>query len=95
MGACADAANTHSAKLRIFTPREELPEPSATQRTLDDVLADQDLVRQLIARAPAQQAAAAWLHYVDGIPQGEVGRILGISRRTVIHRLSFARPDGK
>ena len=50
--------------------------------------ADRDLVRRLLERAPEKLRAVAWLHHVDGIDQGEVARVLGISRRTVVSRLA-------
>jgi len=76
-------------------PREELPERPTCAPSLDSALADQDLVRRLIERAPKQQAEAAWLHYVDGLGQAEVGKILGISRRTVINRLQTFQTNAK
>jgi RNA polymerase sigma-70 factor, ECF subfamily len=30
----------------------------------------------------------AWLHHVDGLDQGDVARVLDISRRTVLNRLA-------
>jgi RNA polymerase sigma-70 factor (ECF subfamily) len=50
--------------------------------------ANRDLARRLLERAPAKLAEVAWLHHVDGLDQGEVARVLGISRRTVVNRLS-------
>jgi RNA polymerase sigma-70 factor (ECF subfamily) len=58
--------------------------------------ADRDLARRLIERAPAKLREVAWLHHVDGVDQGEVARILGISRRTVVNRLAeFAERSRK
>jgi RNA polymerase sigma-70 factor (ECF subfamily) len=50
-------------------------------------LADRDLVIRLLRRVPRQLAAVAWMHHVEGMRQGEVARVLGISRRTVVNRL--------
>ena len=48
---------------------------------------NRDFARRVISRAPEKVASVAWLHYVDGLDQGEVARVLGISRRTVVNRL--------
>ncbi len=55
--------------------------------SLDDAFADRDLVARIVRRSPEQVRAVAWLHYVDGMDQGEVARVLGISRRTVTNKL--------
>jgi RNA polymerase sigma-70 factor (ECF subfamily) len=63
----------------------ELPVP------LDDaeaVLAHRDLIGQIIRRCPTKARMPAWLHYVDGLDQGEVAQVLGLSRRTVVARLA-------
>src|SRR5215831_19129206 len=51
-------------------PHDELPETAG--RDLEALLADRDLAARLVARAPADTRAAAWLHHVDGLDQGEV-----------------------
>jgi RNA polymerase sigma-70 factor (ECF subfamily) len=66
----------------------ELPELPVTVANLDDVLADRDLVAQIILRCPKQVRSIAWLHYIDGLDQGEVARVCGVSRRTVVNRLA-------
>ena len=66
-------------------PRLELPE--GAQRSLEPLLADRDLCARLVARAPERLATVAWLHYVDGMDQEEVARVLGISRRSVVNHL--------
>jgi RNA polymerase sigma-70 factor (ECF subfamily) len=70
---------------RRAEPRAELPELAAER--VDEALADRDLAARLVARAPEKLRVVAWLHHVDGIEQGEVARLLGISRRTVVTRL--------
>jgi RNA polymerase sigma-70 factor, ECF subfamily len=55
---------------------------------LHDVLADRDLVARIVDRAPEKLRVVAWLHHVDGLDQGEVARVLDISRRTVVNRLA-------
>jgi len=54
----------------------------------EERLADRDLVRRLVARAPEATRAVAWLYHVDGLEQDEVALMLGISRRTVVNRLN-------
>jgi RNA polymerase sigma-70 factor, ECF subfamily len=55
---------------------------------LENLLADQELVRKLVARASPNEAAAATLHYLNGLNQGEAAEVLGVSRRTVVAWLS-------
>ena len=62
------------------------PEPLAGD--LEQLLADRDLVTRIVDRAPEKLRTVAWLHHVDGLDQGEVARILEISRRTVVNRLA-------
>ena len=52
-------------------------------RRVEDLLADRDLAERIIADAPARLRSAAFLHYVDGLDQGQVADALGVSRRTV------------
>ncbi|HEY4238330.1 MAG TPA: sigma-70 family RNA polymerase sigma factor [Kofleriaceae bacterium] len=73
-------------KHRPVVALDELPERIGDD--LQAVLADRDLVARLVARGPAQARAAAWLHFVDGLDQGEVARVLGASRRTIVTRLA-------
>lgn len=65
---------------------EELPEPVFAG--VNDALADRDLAARIVARSPEKLRAVAWLHHVDGLDQGEVARVLDISRRTVVNRLA-------
>jgi RNA polymerase sigma-70 factor (ECF subfamily) len=69
---------------RRAEPVAELPE-----RPLEmSDLADRELARRVIARAPEDQRAIAWLYHVDGFDQAEVARTLGLSRRTVVNKLA-------
>jgi RNA polymerase sigma-70 factor (ECF subfamily) len=70
----------HRAEPYSFVP--EVPSGS-----LEDLLADRDFVVRLIDETPPEVRVVAWLHHVDGIDQGEVARIIGMSRRTVVSRL--------
>jgi RNA polymerase sigma-70 factor (ECF subfamily) len=67
-------------------PSDELPE--RIDMTVDQVLGDRDLVARIVRRSPEKLRAAAWLHHVDGLDQGEVARALGASRRTIVNRLA-------
>ncbi|MBS2023166.1 MAG: RNA polymerase sigma factor, partial [Deltaproteobacteria bacterium] len=49
--------------------------------------ANRDLARRLIEGAPEKLRAVAYLHFVDGLDQGEVARVLDLSRRTVVSRI--------
>jgi len=71
-------------------PADELPELGAGALR-DELHADRDLARRVVARADARDRVVAWLYHVDGLEQDEVARVLGVSRRTVVNRLqSFA-----
>jgi len=62
--------------------------PEAHCDSVEVVLANRDAVARIVERSPAKLRAAAWLHHIDGLDHGEVARILGISRRTVLNRLA-------
>ncbi|HUJ59093.1 MAG TPA: sigma-70 family RNA polymerase sigma factor [Kofleriaceae bacterium] len=73
---------------RKLRPRAEAELPETAGDSLERVLADRDLVAHIVRRSPEKLRAPAWLHHVDGLDQGEVARVLGISRRTVVNRLA-------
>ena len=88
------ATNYCLNELRDRKRRPELHDemPELADDRLDEILADRDLVARIVRRSPPKLRAAAWLHYVDGLDQIEVARLLGASRRTIIQRLAeFAR----
>ena len=62
-------------------------EVSADGASGEQRIIDRDLARRLVLRAPEHLRAAAWLHHVDGLKQGEVATVLGVSRRTVVSYL--------
>jgi len=66
--------------------RDTLPERGGAH--LEVMLADRDLASRLIQRASEKLRVVAWLCHVDGLHQGEVAEVLGITRRTVINRLA-------
>jgi len=71
---------------RKLRPQGDVPETLSTD--LESALADRDMVARIVRRSPEKLRVPAWLHYVDGLDQGEVARVLDISRRTVVTRLS-------
>lgn len=71
---------------------DELPEIITDT---DAALADRDLAARIVARSPEKLRAVAWLHHVDGLDQGEVARVLDISRRTVVNRLAEFAENAK
>ncbi len=74
---------------RKWAPGPEEPPPAENP---EELLVDRDYVARLLRRAPRKLVTVAWLHHVDGLHQGEVATVLGISRRTVVNRLAdFAR----
>lgn len=74
---------------RRAEPAAQLPDPPG--RDLEDQLLEVDVVRRLIRQLPAKVAEVAWLHHVEGLQQDEVARVLDISRRTVVYRLTEFR----
>ena len=62
--------------------------PEAHGDNLEVSLTNRDVVARIIARCPAKLCVPAWLHHVDGLDHGEISRVLGISRRTVLNRLA-------
>jgi RNA polymerase sigma-70 factor (ECF subfamily) len=66
------------------------PAPSAPDA--ERRLSERDLVARVLRHVPAELALPAWLYHVDGLEQGEIAEVCGVSRRTVIARLDrFAR----
>jgi len=64
----------------------ELPELASGSP--EQVLADRDLARRLIAACPPKVRPAAYLCHVDGMGQAEAAELLGVSRRTGVSRLT-------
>lgn len=84
------ATNYCLNEIRNRKHRPELHEhlPEVAGEDLERILADRDLAARIVERAPEKLRVAAWLHHVDGLDQGEVARVLDISRRTVVNRLA-------
>jgi RNA polymerase sigma-70 factor (ECF subfamily) len=68
-------------------PNDALPDLAA-DASLEQALADRDLVAKIVLRVHHKLRAVAWVHYVDGLDHVEAGRMLGVSRRTVANRLA-------
>jgi len=73
---------------------EELP-VLGTGPLRDELYADRDLARHVIAHADERNRAIAWHYHVDGMEQEEIARLLGISRRTVSARLQSFADDAR
>lgn len=74
-------------------PHDELPDVIGAD--VAGILADRDLAARIVERAPEKLRVVAWLHHVDGLEQGEVARVLDISRRTVVNRLAEFAENAK
>jgi RNA polymerase sigma-70 factor (ECF subfamily) len=67
------------------------PLPELAEVCGDDlkiIMADRDVAAKIVTRSPKKLRAPAWLHHIDGLDQGEIARVLGVSRRTVGSRLA-------
>jgi RNA polymerase sigma-70 factor (ECF subfamily) len=84
---CLNELRDRRLRPALWAELSEAPETLGCD--LEAALADRDLAARLVARAPEEVRDAAWLHHVDGLKQGEVARVLGVSRRTVVSRLAL------
>lgn len=71
---------------RRALPVEELPERPGQHA--EELLGNRDFLLRLLESAPEKVRVVAWLHYMEGLEQGEVAQVLDISRRTVAYRLA-------
>jgi RNA polymerase sigma-70 factor (ECF subfamily) len=62
--------------------------PEQPEAAFEACVANRDLANRMLASVPAHLRVPAYLHYVDGLEQGEVASVLKVSRRTVVSRLS-------
>ena len=78
--------------LRDARRRTRDPDPAPDPTHPESALADRNFVAHALQRTPRKVSVVVWLHHVDGLAQGDVAAVLGISRRTVVNRLShFAK----
>jgi RNA polymerase sigma-70 factor, ECF subfamily len=74
---------------RLRASPDGAPDPQIPhQRSLEQLLQDRELALLVMAGVPEKLRAPAYLCHVDGLPQPEASRILGISRRTLVYRLA-------
>lgn len=73
---------------RKLRPLAEAEPAEPVSEDLQTALANRDVAARIVRRSPDKLRTPAWLHHVDGLDQGEVARVLGISRRTVGNRLA-------
>jgi RNA polymerase sigma-70 factor, ECF subfamily len=73
---------------RKLRPRAEPELAEGLGENLETALANREVAAKIVQRSPERLRTPAWLHHVDGLDQGEVARVLGISRRTVGSRLA-------
>jgi RNA polymerase sigma-70 factor (ECF subfamily) len=73
---------------RKLRPAAQSDLPDALGEDLGAALANRDVAARIVRRSPDKLRVPAWLHHVDGLDQGEVARVLGVSRRTVGNRLA-------
>lgn len=57
----------------------------------EQLFSDKEVLELIAKRLPLRLVEPALLHYCDGIEQSDVGKMLGVSRRTVISRLNEFR----
>jgi RNA polymerase sigma-70 factor (ECF subfamily) len=81
-------ATNHCLNMLRDARRRPAALPAAPATSPEQSLADRDFVVRLLRSVPRKLAAVAWMHHVEGMPQGEVALVLGVSRRTVVNRLA-------
>jgi RNA polymerase sigma-70 factor (ECF subfamily) len=69
-------------------PSPNLPEIPEAAWCAEARIQNRDLARRLVEHARPKVRVVAWLYHVDGFEQEEVAAVVGISRRTVVNRLS-------
>ena len=63
------------------------------QSALDELTHARRLARAILGEADETTAMIAFYHFVDGLPQGEVGKLVGLSRVRVNQRLQQFRSE--
>jgi len=81
---CLNEVRSRKHRARIAT---SLPDATIAHGG-EDAVADRELARRIIQRAPARLSESAYLYHVNGMSHEEVAGALGQSRRTVINHLA-------
>lgn len=71
---------------RQAEPQGELPERPGDNEA--EVFESRQMLLRMLEQVPEKVRVAAWLHHMEGLNQGEVAQVLGVSRRTVVYWLS-------
>jgi RNA polymerase sigma-70 factor, ECF subfamily len=71
---------------RHAEPMSVMPETATAN--FEDSLVSRDITDRLMKDAPEELRAPVMLYHVKGMEQAAIARVLGISRRTVLYRLS-------
>jgi RNA polymerase sigma-70 factor (ECF subfamily) len=67
-------------------PVETVPEQQTDD--MEDLVVSKDFADKVLASTPEEEKTPAFLYHVKGMEQSKVARSLGVSRRTVLYRLS-------
>ncbi len=67
-------------------PVETVPEQHVDD--MEDSVVSKDFADKVLASTPEEEKTPAYLYHVKGMEQSKVARSLGVSRRTVLYRLS-------
>jgi len=67
-------------------PVAQVPERAGAHA--EDALSDREACHRALVAVPEKLRAPAMLYYLDGLEQGQIALVLGVSRRTVINRLA-------
>jgi RNA polymerase sigma-70 factor (ECF subfamily) len=85
------ATNHCLTVIRDRKPTEELRPSIPAGQALEEVLANRDLARRIVASMPEKLRLPAWLHHVDEMGLEEVAAMLDLSPRTISTRLEAFR----
>jgi len=81
---CLNELRSRKRRARVVT---SLPEATVGHDG-ENAVANRELARRIIQRAPGRLAESAYLYHVDGMSHEEVASVLGHSRRTVINHIA-------
>jgi RNA polymerase sigma-70 factor (ECF subfamily) len=83
---CLNLIRDRSARRRLLT-RQDVLLRGPVRTTCEDRTIDLDLLTKLSARLDQQSAEILVYRYVDDMSQEEIASLLGLSRKTIGHRL--------